>query len=136
MAVKPKEKENFKRNILEWVVFFLSLLLILANIAYLIYQSVSVDQKAPPKLSIQIKKDDSINDLNSYKIKVKNYGTKTAEQVRVEVVLYQSGEKKEVAIMELAFVPKKSSREGYISFSGISSPKDSVSTRVVSFELP
>ena len=70
-----------------------------------------------------------------YACGVTNWGDTTAESVRIEVVLRRGEEEVERAELDLAFVPSKSEREGWVTFR--EDPRCcAIVTRAVSYERP
>ena len=126
--------KNIEKNSIEWVVFAISLALIVATVAYLVrsgsrYGDDPADVIATPGEAEKV--------TAGYRVPVtaKNVGHAAAEQVLIEVTL-REGER-EVAKTELAFafVPRRSERRGFVVFDR--DPQCCrVEARVVSFEQP
>lgn len=137
MAEKPKQKEHpdEKKNILEWAVFFSSLLLIAGILGYLIYKTITYTPSSPD-LVIEYKPDPSPHAPYRYHVSIKNLGKETAEEVHIELVLEKDGQSIELAAMEIPFSPKESSREGWVIFSKNPNLADTLYSRIISYKKP
>lgn len=132
---KKTEKTKDKKNLLEWVVFGLGLLLVLSIIAYLGYQAYH-HKSTPPELVVEFWPEPSEAQPNRYHVVVRNTGGETAESVTVELVLQQGGKEVEKAELQLMFVPQESEREGWVNFSQKPASKSAISARVASYQKP
>lgn len=124
-----------RKNVLEWTVFGASLTLVLTILGYLIYHTI-IYTPGSPDLYITYVHDPSTNAPHRYFLRVKNEGQETAEEVQIEMVLEQNGKELEVAAMTIPYVPKKSTREGWVIFSKNPSEADTLYARVVSYKRP
>ena len=97
---KEKEHPEDKKNILEWIIFSLSLLLICGIFGYLIYQSV-IYEPGSPDLVVTFKSDPSPNSPYRYHLSVENKGQETAEEVNIELVLDKVGPELEMATLHI-----------------------------------
>lgn len=123
-----------KKNRLEWIVFVASACVVLAVMGYLAWSAVSED-KTPPDLRISA--GTVIAGEGSYRVPllVRNLGDTTAESVRIEAVLRRGDEEVERAELDLTFVPRRSQREGWVTFRR--DPRCcKLITRAVSYEQP
>lgn len=119
ISKKAKEKEDQKddqKNILEWMVFYLSLALVLGIFSYLIYQTIHY-VPGTPDLLVTYKPDPSSHAPYRYHLTIKNNGQETAQEVQVELILEKDGKQLEIAAITLPFAPKESRREGWVNFS-------------------
>ena len=123
------------KNTLEWVVFALSLVLVLGILVYLGYQ-VYTDEPGTPDLVVEYYHDPSEHAPQRYRLVVHNRGKETAEEVLVELALERAGEELETAELSIAFAPKESKREGWVSFKEGVQPGDSLVARVMSYKRP
>ena len=130
-----KEKKHDEKNWLEWLVFGISLLLLLAIFGYLGYQ-VKTHDTTDPDVLVEANYDPSENAPNRYQVTIMNKGGTTAEEVTAEFILYSGGKEKEKSELQIAFSPKNSRREGWVTFSGEPATSDSVAARVKSFKKP
>jgi uncharacterized protein (TIGR02588 family) len=104
-----------KKNGLEWIVFAVSALLIAGVIAILGKEAMEGGQ-TPPSLRVEIGAPMSDNGSFRVPVKVQNLGDETAEQAVIEVELVQNGTVLESADLTIAYVPKRSVREGWVVF--------------------
>lgn len=102
-----------QKNALEWAVFAVSAILVAAVAAVLIVSGAR-SAHTPPSLVIESGAVEKDGDAYRVPIKVRNTGDETAEQARIEVELTANGEIVERAELTFAFIPKRSSREGWV----------------------
>ena len=124
-----------EKNLLEWIVFAGSLLMVLGILGYLVYQ-VAVYEEGSPDLAITYVHDPAPHAPHRYFLRIKNEGQETAEEVQVEMVLERDGEELEVSALTLPYLPKQSAREGWAVFSKSPSETDTLYARVVSYKRP
>lgn len=123
------------KNALEWTVFAVSLLLVLTILAYLVYR-VYTEEPSTPDLVVEYFHDPSEHAPQRYRVVVHNKGGETAEEVQVELALHKGEEELETAALQIAFSPKQSKREGWISFKKSTAEADTVIARVMSYKRP
>ena len=122
------------KNALEWTVFIASTIVVLAVLGYLAMKAVT-EKKTPPELRIEAGAGIARNGSYHVPLLVRNTGGATAESVIVEAVLRRGGEELERAQLELSFVPRRSEREGWVTFRH--DPQCcTLETRAVSYEEP
>lgn len=123
-----------KKNWLEWSVFAISLCIVLASLGYLIVSAVSGND-TPPDVRIFAGTPSESAGVHRVPLLIRNAGTSTAESVRIEVLLLRGDDVVERAELDLPFVPRKSEREGWVTFR--QDPRCcAVVTRAVSYESP
>lgn len=132
---RQHKSKHDEKNWLEWLVFCVSLLLLVSILSYLVYQVIHY-QATEPDIVAEATPDPSGSMPNRYSVAVFNKGGTTAEEVLVEFILFTAGEEKEKSELLIAFSPRESKQEGWISFSGKPVVSDSVVTRVVSYKKP
>jgi uncharacterized protein (TIGR02588 family) len=116
MSPSPeKAEQKVKKNPLEWTVFTVSLLAILATAGFLIRDAVT-DRGTPPDLRIELGAPEARSGVFAVPVTVRNLGDETAEGVRVEVISEAPGRAPERAEVEMAFIPRQSQREGWVTF--------------------
>ncbi|GHA55114.1 hypothetical protein [Pontibacter akesuensis] len=137
MDENEKKNKDIKdqKNWLEWVVFGVSLVLVLSIVTYLGYQAY-IHKPVTPKLTAEKFHDPSDNAPNRYRIVLHNKGGETAEEVKVEVRLLRNGEVLEESELGFPFAPQESQREGWVNFRSNTEPQDSVLVHVVSYKKP
>ncbi len=131
---KSNGRKN-EKNKLEWSVFALSLLFVLAIVSYLVYETVT-HQPSPPDIEITYEKDSLAPHQHSYHVHVSNIGGRTAEDVKIMAQLLKKDKTFETSEFELSYLPKRSHKEGWVSFSSNIEAGDSVKIRVVSYKTP
>jgi len=128
-------KKKVKKNWVEWAVFGVSLVLVLFTLVYLTYDAVTLGD-APP--SMEIRTGTPLERPNNYIVPVIviNHGDQTAEGVIVEVVLETNGEEKERAEFDIAFLPRRATREGWVTFQTDPRMAVQIKARVLGYEKP
>ena len=132
---KQERHPEDEKNLLEWMVFAVSLLIVVGILGYLVYQ-VAVHEEGSPDLAITYVHDPSPHAPHRYFLRIRNDGQETAEEVQVEMVLEQGGEELETAALTLPYLPKQSAREGWLVFSKDPAEADTVYARVISYKKP
>ncbi len=131
---------SVSKNPLEWAVFAVSLLLVLGVLGYL-GREIFLFDKAPPHIVLQLGKPQQLQKAAGEEagfivsVQASNKGRQTAEGVHIEVEMQRGSEKPEAADFEIAFLPRGSSREGWVAFKGT---KENVKlkARVLGYEIP
>lgn len=123
-----------QRHPLEWIVFGLSLFLVLGTVGFLAWDGLQGgDSQAA--LSVELGRPEPSGGAWAVPVTVRNQGDETAEGVRVEVTLEAPGMQVETADFEAAFVPRRSKREGWVTFR--SDPaRGRLTGRAVGYESP
>lgn len=102
------------KNWLEWAVFALGLTLVAGALGYLIYGGATM-KETTPVIEISIGEPERHEHYFGVPVGVLNTGDRTAEGVKIEVVLEGGGEP-ESGEFTIAFVPRKAKREGWVAF--------------------
>ncbi|PVY39432.1 hypothetical protein [Pontibacter virosus] len=123
------------KNALEWAVFGVSLVLVLAILVYLSYMAYT-HKPSTPDLAVAYFHDPSANAPHRYRVVVENKGGETAEEVQVELIVESGGAEVESAELNIAFSPKESKREGWVNFKEDPAKADTLVARVVSYKRP
>jgi len=105
-----------KKNALEWTVFGIGLLLVLATLAYLIREAVTTGS-SPPEIVVQLGTPRQVTHGFQVPVTVFNRGDKVAEHLSVVITLVAKTEREE-AVLNIAFLPRQSKREGWVTFRG------------------
>jgi uncharacterized protein (TIGR02588 family) len=124
-----------KKNWLEWAVFALSLALVLSTLAYLAYDAATMTD-APPSIEVSTGEPQQRPHNFIVPVTLTNHGDQTAEGVVVEVVLESGGEEKERAEFAVAFLPRRSTREGWVAFQTDPRTVERTKARVLGYEKP
>lgn len=126
--------QKVEKNPLEWAVFAVSLVVVLATLGYLIYDAATA-REAKPDLRVELGRPEPLSGGFAVPVTVHNRGDETAEGVRVEVVLETPGKPPERAELDIAFIPRQSKREGWITLR--SDPaKGRLTGRAMGYEKP
>jgi uncharacterized protein (TIGR02588 family) len=107
--------KKIEKNWLEWIVFALSLILVLSTLGYLIYAGVSMGQQ-PPSIQVRLGTPEQRQFNFIVPVTVVNHGDETAEGVKIEVLLESGGEEKARGEVEIPFLPRHATREGWVTF--------------------
>jgi uncharacterized protein (TIGR02588 family) len=122
-----------QKNLLEWTVFVVSLLLVVGTLSYLAYDAAVLGD-APPTMVVRLGSPERRGEHFVVPIAVTNQGDQTAEDVLVEVVLAGVGAEQRSAL-EIAFLPRGATHEGWAAFR--LDPRDGELTgRVVGYTQP
>jgi uncharacterized protein (TIGR02588 family) len=127
--------KKVKKNWVEWAVFGVGLALVLFTLAYLTYDAVTLGD-APP--TMEVRTGTPLERPHNFLVPVTviNHGDKTAEGVTVEVVLETNGEEKERAEFGIAFLPRRATREGWVTFQTDPRIVGQIKARVLGYEKP
>ena len=107
--------KKVQKNWFEWVVFGLGLLIVASTLGYLIYAGASMGTK-PPSIEVRLGTPER-HDFNFLvPVTVINHGDETAGGVRVEVVMESGGVDKARGELDVAFLPRHATREGWVTF--------------------
>jgi uncharacterized protein (TIGR02588 family) len=122
------------KNRLEWTVFALSLMLVLGTLGFLALQVVE-SEAGPPDIVVRL--GDPMPTQHGYlvPVQVTNSGRSTAEQVKIPVVLELANGEREEAELDLAFLPRDSQRNGYVSFRE-DPARGTLAAGAIAFEVP
>ncbi len=126
---------KLQKNWLEWLVFALSLVLVLCTLGYLVYDGAT-SAKTPATIELELGKSRSQADRFIIPVSVTNNSDTTAETVLIEVTLENSGKEQESAQLEIGFLPRHSKREGWVTFQTDPQTVEEVAARVLGFEQP
>jgi uncharacterized protein (TIGR02588 family) len=103
------------KNWLEWVVFAVSAVIVIGCVAALAMSAVR-SGKEPPDVTVEVGVPSRGASGYRVPVEVRNDGDETAEGVTIEVALVSGGEEVERGEFTLAFLPRKSRREGWVVF--------------------
>jgi uncharacterized protein (TIGR02588 family) len=123
-----------QKNWLEWTVFGVGLVLVLTTLGYLVRESL-VGQSGPPEVIVQLGTPRASAGGYLVPIEVSNVGNDTAEDVRIPVLLDLPDGAREEAELDVAFLPRGSVRDGWVSFRNDPS-RGSLSVGAIAFEAP
>lgn len=112
MIMKDRKTD---KNWLEWAVTILSGILVFFTLGFLIYQII-FEEETPPNIAVVLGAVSQKDGAFAIPIEASNEGSRTAENVVIEVV-FEDGSDIEKAEITFAFLPGKSSVNGYVVFS-------------------
>ncbi len=104
-----------KKNWLEWSVFALSLVLILATAGILIHEQLSLGEK-PAEPHLKLGRPVARDGYFAVPVTVVNRGDETAANVHLSVVLHLPDGPEETAEFDLPYLPRRATREAWITF--------------------
>ncbi len=131
--MRKSTPENPTKNLLEWTVFGISTVLVLAALAFLTIASVRVDD-GPAEMRAVAGSPVSKDGWLRIPVTVRNHGQSVAANVEVRVTL-GSGEAKREAGFTVDFVPRGGSRTGAVSFRDVGGPLE-LECEVLGYEEP
>jgi uncharacterized protein (TIGR02588 family) len=103
------------KNWLEWTVFGVGLVLVLATLGFLIRESLTASG-GPPEVVARLGSPRASAGGFMVPVEVANVGKGTAEDVKVTVVLELPRSEPEEAELDIAFLPRGSRRDGWVTF--------------------
>jgi uncharacterized protein (TIGR02588 family) len=103
------------KNPLEWAVFAVSLVLVSATFGYLLSESIGADER-PPDIVVALGQPAPGSGGFMVPVVATNRGGETAEDVRIAVTLERPGAAAEQSIMLLPYLPRESTRKGWVVF--------------------
>ena len=103
-----------RKNSLEWTVFALGLMLVTATVAYLVREMVTTGSR-PPELAVTLGPPRPVTHGFQVPVTVVNRGDRVAEGASVMITLVTKAEREE-AVLNIAFLPHQSKREGWVTF--------------------
>ena len=126
---------KLEKNWLEWIVFVISLILVLFTLGYIVYDGATLGE-APPNIELQLGQPQPQSDRFIVPVTATNRGDETAETVQIEVTLNSDGREAETAEFEIAFLPRHSTRRGWVTFQTDPRTVEQIQARVLGFEKP
>ena len=127
--------KKLEKNWLEWLVFAASLILVLSTLGYLVYDAATFGE-APPNIEFQLGQPQQRSNRFVVPVSVTNRGDETAQGVHIEVTLESGGQEQENADFEIAFLPRHSTRKGWVTFKTDPRSVEQMQARVLGFEKP
>lgn len=105
---------KFDKNWFEWTVFGISAVLVLGTLAFLVRDASTA--RTPPDVIVEVGEAVPGTAGHRVPLTIINRGGETAEEVHVEVVIELATGEKETAGVVIAFLPRESSREAWVTF--------------------
>lgn len=106
---------KIQKNWVEWVVFALGLILVSATLGYLIFAGATMGHE-PPSLEVRLGTPEQRQFNFIVPVTVVNHGDETAEGVLIEVVMANGGEEIARGELDVAFLPRHATRQGWVTF--------------------
>jgi uncharacterized protein (TIGR02588 family) len=129
------KKKKLEKNWFEWVVFGVGLVLVVSTLAYLAYDAATISD-VPPSIEVRVSEPQQRPHNFIVPVTLINHGDQTAEGVQIEVVLEQDGQEKERSEFAVAFLPRRSTREGWVAFQTDPRTSGQIKARVLGYEKP
>lgn len=108
--MRPPEK-----NWLEWLVFGISLVLVVLTFAYLLRETITTNE-TPPDIVVMLGTPRSGSGGFMVPVVTTNRGGQTAEDVQITVTLDVPDGSSEESVILIPFLPRESKREGWAIF--------------------
>jgi uncharacterized protein (TIGR02588 family) len=124
---------EIRKNWLEWAVFLVSLVLVLSVVGYLLYDAATAGTQEA-EIEVSLGAPTASGAGFAVPVRVSNRGGQTAEGVHVEVLLRHAGGEERGEFV-IAFVPRRSSREGFVTFQA-DPRRGQMEARVSGYEKP
>ncbi len=125
---------KLQKNRLEWMVFAIGLALVLGTISYLTYAGLMIGSD-PPSIEVRLGAPEQREHNFIVPVTVVNHGDQTAAGIHIEVVMEQDGAEKERGELDLPFLPRHATREGWVTFA--QDPRTAqLKARVLGYEKP
>lgn len=123
-----------EKNWLEWVVFGISLALVVGALGFLGYDALTTGED-PPIIEVRLGSPQAREYNYLVPVTVINHGDGTAEGVLIEVTLERDGEELESGAFEIPFLPRNSTGEGWVTFT-VDPASASMTAHVRGYEKP
>lgn len=126
--------KTVQKNWLEWVVFAVGLVLVLAVLVYLLFSGASMGNE-PPNIEVRLGTPEPQQFNFIVPVTVVNHGDETAASLRVEVVMQNHGQEQARGELDIPFLPRHATREGWVTFE--QDPRSSqLKARVLGYQKP
>lgn len=129
------KKKKLEKNWFEWIVFGVGLALVVSTLGYLVYDAATISD-APPSIEVRVGEPEQRPHNFIVPVTLINHGDQIAEGVQIEVVLESNGEEKERGEFAVAFLPRRSMREGWVAFQTDPRTVERIKARVMGYEKP
>lgn len=133
MTFKHASASSHKKNVLEWSIFGLSLVLLAAVLAALAHQALTIGEE-PARLSITLGTPVVGHGQVRIPLKVSNDGDSPAVAVAIEVTGMLDGAR-EASPLTFDYIPRHAHRAGWVSFPNEVIPS-ALSARVLGYADP
>lgn len=124
-----------EKNWLEWSVFAIGLLLVVALVVYLTYD-IATARSGPPIVEIELGQTFPQSAGYAVPLTVRNRGHQVAEQVHIEVELTKSDGETEKGELTIQFLPRGATRHGTVTFTTDPRRAEQLESRVLGYQRP
>lgn len=124
-----------RKNWLEWAVLGISFPLVVLTLGYLTYEAIT-RQDAPPRIEVQLGAPAAQGQKFIVPVTATNEGDLTAKNVRIEVISEKGGAVQERDEFEFDFLPRRATRQAWVSFQTDPRQAERLSARVLSYQRP
>jgi len=125
---------KIRKNWLEWSVFAVGLVLVVAVLAYLAYEGATMGSE-PPSLEVRLGTPEARTHNFIVPVTVINHGDATAEGVIIEVLMEKAETEPARGELTIPFLPRRATREGFVTFQ--QDPRAAqLTARVLGYEKP
>lgn len=107
--------KKVEKNRLEWTVFGVALILVLATFGYLISEAVRTDD-TPPDVTVTLGRPEPGSGGFMVPVEAANSGGQPAEDLRISVRLETPGGAAEESVLLFPYLPRESKRQGWVTF--------------------
>ncbi|MBA2459697.1 MAG: hypothetical protein H0V43_12195 [Gemmatimonadales bacterium] len=104
-----------EKNRLEWIVFAVSLVLVVATFGYLIRETI-VTEESPPDVVVALGTPRPGSGGFMVPVVATNRGGQTAENVQIAVELETDAGATHESVLAIPFLPRESNRQGWVAF--------------------
>lgn len=122
-----------KKNWLEWVVLFISGILVVFTLGYIVYEIIFEEQTSPD-IVVTYGKIEQKTGYIALPITATNKGAETAEDLHIEVTT-GNGDNKEQSNLLFNYLPGKSSVKGWVTFKNNPDPAQ-FEVHVLGYSIP
>lgn len=125
---------QLQKNWFEWMVFAVGLVLVVLTLGYLTYEGATMGSE-PPSLEVRLGAPEQRAHNFIVPVTVKNHGDQTAGGIHIEVLMESGGEEKARGELDIPFLPRHATREGWVTFD--EDPRGAqLKARVLGYEKP
>lgn len=121
------------KNWLEWTVTIISGILVLFIIGFLVSQIIW-NEDTPPDIVVILGEGELRTEHYAIPIMAKNLGTRTAQNVRIEIIQSEN-QTEQKGFIEFDYLPGKSSVKGWVNFTEKEN-SENLKTHVLGYSTP
>jgi uncharacterized protein (TIGR02588 family) len=122
------------KNALEWTVFGVGLVLVLATLGFLVRESLAGDD-GPPEVVVRLGTPRLSSSGSLVPVEIANAGRSTAEAVRVPIVLDPTAGPREEAELNIDYLARGSKQSAWVTFR-TDPRRGKLSVGAIAFEVP